>query len=187
MRTRHHVLHLMTNREWFESANAYVPDETYYMAPVRALLPAGWSARHEGVWFHCMPPGATMPVQGWKIHVSGTTHSAADLIAAVVPVLAENGVPFKCAADRILLSLINSKRWSRGGSGKFFTVYPRDTDHFVELLPKLDAVTKGFAGPYILSDRRYREQRRGVLPLRHAAGADGARCRRHAGVGVRQR
>ncbi len=180
MRTRHHVLHLMTNREWFESANAYVPDETYYMAPVRALLPRDWSARHEGVWFHCMPLDAAMPVQGWKIHVSGTTHSAAGLLAAVVPVLVENGVPFKCAADRILLSLINSKRWSRGGSGKFFTVYPRDTDQFAALLPKLDAVTKGFAGPYILSDRRYRDSgvvfyRYGTLQAQTALAVDGTR------------
>jgi hypothetical protein len=180
MRTRHHVLHLMTNREWFESANAYVPDETYYMAPVRALLPPDWSARHEGVWFHCLPPGAAMPVQGWKIHISGTTHSAAELIAAVVPVLAAGGVPFKCAADRILLSLINSKRWSRGGSGKFITVYPRDVEHFTELLPKLAAATAGFVGPYILSDRRYRDSgvvfyRYGTLQAQTALAVDGTR------------
>ena len=76
MRTRHHVLHLMANREWFESPNAYASDESYYIAPVRALLPAGWSARREGVWFQCMPPGAQIPPQGWKIHVSATTHTA---------------------------------------------------------------------------------------------------------------
>jgi hypothetical protein len=170
----------MTNREWFESANAYVPDEAYYMAPVRALLPPGWDARHEGVWFHCIPPGAAMPVQGWKIHLSGTTHSARELIAAVVPLLVADGVPFKCAADRILLSLINSKRWSRGGSGKFITIYPRDAEHFIELLPKLDAATTGFVGPYILSDRRYRDSgvvfyRYGTLQAQTALGVDGTR------------
>ena len=180
MRTRHHVLHLLTNRDWFESPNAYVPDAAYYMAPVRALLAPGWEARHEGVWFQCMPPGASMPLQGWKIHISGTTHSALALIAAVVPVLVRGGVPFKVAADRILLSLINSKRWSRGGSGKFMTIYPRDADHFAELLPVLDAATKDFAGPYILSDRRYRDSkvvfyRYGTLQSQPALAADGTR------------
>ncbi len=180
MRSRHHVLHLLTNREWFESANAYVPDPAYYMAPVRALLPAGWTTLHEGVWFHCLPPGGAMPRQGWKIHVSGTTHTAAALLAAVVPVLARDGVAFKTAADRILLSLINSKRWSRGGSGKFMTVYPRDADHFVALLARLDAVTRDFTGPYILSDRRYRESkvlfyRYGTLQAQTALAVNGTR------------
>ena len=180
MRTRHHVLHLLTNREWFESPNAYVPDAAYYMAPVRALLAPGWEARHEGVWFQCLPPGAEMPVQGWKIHISGTTHSARELIAAVVPILVRGGVPFKIAADRILLSLINSKRWSRGGSGKFMTIYPRNADHFAALLPVLDAATKEFVGPYILSDRRYRESkvvfyRYGTLQSQTALAADGTR------------
>ncbi len=180
MRTRHHVLHLLTNREWFESPNAYVPDEAYYMAPVRALLPAGWESRHEGVWFHCLPPGATIPVQGWKIHLSGTTHTAQALLAAVVPILVRERVPFKTAADRILLSLINSKRWSRGGSGKFMTVYPRDVEQFIALLALLDAATKEFAGPYILSDRRYRDSkvvfyRYGTLLSQTALAVDGTR------------
>ncbi|HEY6235922.1 MAG TPA: class III lanthionine synthetase LanKC, partial [Candidatus Elarobacter sp.] len=181
-------MHLLTNREWFESPNAYVPDAAYYMAPVRALLAPGWDARHEGVWFQCMPPAAVMPVQGWKIHVSGTTHSALELIAAVVPILVRGGVPFKTAADRILLSLINSKRWSRGGSGKFMTIYPRDADHFAELLPQLDAATKDFVGPYILSDRRYRDSkvvfyRYGTLQSQTALAADGRRVPVFVGAG----
>ncbi len=180
MRSRHHVLHLLTNREWFESANAYVPDPAFAMVPVRARLPPDWTTLHEGVWFHCLPPGGAMPRQGWKIHVSGTTHTAHELLAAVVPVLVNEGVAFKLAADRILLSLINSKRWSRGGSGKFMTVYPRDADHFTALLARLHAVTRGFAGPYILSDRRYPESkvlfyRYGTLQAQTALAVDGRR------------
>ena len=180
MRTRHHVLHLIANREWFESPNAYVPDESFCMAPVRALLPSGWEARREGVWFQCMPPGAAIPAQGWKIHLSGTTHTARELIAAVVPLLVNEAVPFKCAADRILLSLINGKRWSRGGSGKFITIYPRDAAQFAALLPQVDEVTRSFAGPYVLSDRRYRESnvvfyRYGTLRDQTALAVDGKR------------
>ena len=180
MRTRHHVLHLLGNREWFESVNAYVPDESYYVAPVRALLPAGWNARRDGVWFHCAPPGAEIPAQGWKIHLSATTHSANALLDAVVPLLVRERVAFKCAADRILLSLMNSKRWSRGGSGKFVTVYPREVAQFLALLPLLDDATRDLVGPYILSDRRYRESkvvfyRYGTLLAQQALAVDGKR------------
>src|SRR6202035_3312762 len=56
-------------------------------------------------------------------------------------------------------SYLNSKRWDRGGSGKVITVYPRDETHFRALIETLHAATRALTGPYVLSDRRYRDSR----------------------------
>ena len=60
-------------------------------------------------------------------------------------------------ADNRLLSYVNSKRWGRGSSGKFITIYPPNSDSFGTLIEELGSETAGFVGPYILSDRRYRD------------------------------
>src|SRR5581483_5176654 len=64
---------------------------------------------------------------------------------------------FKFALDSYVLSLLNGKNWPRGSSGKFITVYPRDSQHFVQLIEELHQATLGRKGPYILSDQRYEE------------------------------
>ncbi|HKN89204.1 MAG TPA: hypothetical protein VJ622_02895, partial [Acidimicrobiia bacterium] len=55
----------------------------------RALLPAegdGWRFSVEGPWAFATPVGARSPEQGWKLHISATEASAADVLATVVPV-----------------------------------------------------------------------------------------------------
>ena len=150
------------------------------MEPARQLLPDGWQIHREGIWAYCDGPNRSIPGEGWKLHVSGTTHTATSLIERLVPVFVDEDVSFKFAADRILLSLMNGKRWNRGGSGKFMTIYPRDVDHFKRLARRIDEQTQGFEGPYILTDRRYMDSkvvyyRYGTMLPQSALSADGRR------------
>jgi len=122
----------------------------------------------------------SIPGEGWKIHVSGTTHTARGLIERLVPLYVEEGVSFKFAADRILLSMMNGKRWNRGGSGKFMTIYPRDLEQFKRLVARMDERTRDFDGPYILSDRRFSDSRvvyyrYGTMLPQSALSSDGRR------------
>src|ERR1700729_1154228 len=47
----------------------------------------------------------------------------------------------------------------RGSSGKFLTVYPPTDERFVEIADWLAEALDGIDGPYILSDRRYRDSK----------------------------
>src|SRR5205823_13542919 len=92
--------------------------------------------------------------------ISATSGNAQQILGAVIDTLLKKGeTAFKFVVDRAMLSLINSKVWPRGGSGKFITVYPRDNRAFLELIEDLDRATRTLTGPYILSDHRYKESR----------------------------
>ena len=64
-----------------------------------------------------------------------------------------------------MLTAINGKRWPRGGSGKFITAYPRSVEDFRQVIADLHAALSGYAGPSVLTDRRYRDSR--VLHYRY--------------------
>ncbi len=74
---------------------------------------------------------------------------------------------FKVAADPVIFALLNSKQFPRGNSGKFVTIYPANLPQFKAALEDLYRLTgdRALSGPYILSDRRYRDSR--VLHYRY--------------------
>jgi class IV lanthipeptide synthase len=117
---------------------------------------AEWRFSVEGPWALATPAGANSPEQGWKLHISATEASAADVLAATVPVLVAEGVPFKVAATHTIVRLLNSTHADRASGGKFLTIYPGDDDQAVRLAEACHRATEGLAGPVILSDRAYR-------------------------------
>jgi hypothetical protein len=128
-------------------------------ASARALVEAAgdrWRFSVEGPWAHATPAGVEVPEQGWKLHVSATGASAADVLAATVPLLVAEGVPFKFAAGQRIVRLLNSTHADRASGGKFLTVYPADDTQAVRLAEACHLATEGLAGPVILSDRAYR-------------------------------
>ncbi|MFB6848459.1 class III lanthionine synthetase LanKC [Streptomyces sp. NPDC056373] len=144
------------------------PITSEYRDALRRLLPETWILQRGDVWLHARGPAeAEAPAQGFKIHVSATPAHALRLLDLVVPVCVGFGVEFKTAGDPVLLGLLNSKLQERGRSGKFMTVYPPDEGVFTELIEALYRRTADEAveGPYILSDRRYRDS--GVLFYRY--------------------
>lgn len=142
------------DREFFESYGARPLDERDFVEAVRDIVPAGWQMHRSGIWMHCLPSDAPLPAQGWKIHISSTATTAPIVLSIAAATLSVLGVAFKFAGDARIHAAINGKRWSRGGSGKFITVYPKDSDTFRYTVKELQAVLTGYEGPYILSDRR---------------------------------
>jgi class III lanthionine synthetase len=158
MPSRQNPLYRLLNKDYHESFSAYTPRLQDFHALVSSRLPRDWEIHRNGIWFHCAQPPNSLPQQGWKIHVSATPANAGEVLRRVIEVLFARGdTNFKFALDMSVLFLLNGKNWSRGGSGKFITIYPPDNQRFLELLEQVDAATTGLRGPYVLSDRRYRE------------------------------
>jgi hypothetical protein len=153
------LLETLASRDFYESMDHYVADLAL-VDVVKQHLPPDWKLRRvNGVWFGCHPPIARRtPPQGWKIHISATVGDAINVLTAVVPILRDHQISFKFALDNRVLSLMNGKSWLRQGAGKFITIYPHE-DQFAGLIEELHQATRAFSGPYILSDRRYRNSR----------------------------
>jgi hypothetical protein len=131
---------------------------------VIACQESGWHIVRSGVWTHVMPaddnPNATELLrQGWKIHVSATNMNCKEILQHVSRLAIERTIQFKFANDTETLRLMTSKRWTRGGSGKFITLYPPSDHAFHSFLESADQLLKEFSGSYILSDKRYRSNK----------------------------
>lgn len=153
-------LYCLVHKDYYEDLSVYRPEERDFYEAVFSELPSGWSIDRQGIWFFCYPFLNVMPDQGWKIHISATPANAREILHRITSVLFKwSDTSFKFAVDMNVLFLINSKNWSRGGSGKFITIYPPDNRHFLEIIEELHNVTRDFCGPYILSDHRYKDSR----------------------------
>lgn len=166
-----HLLFSIAHPEWYESLDYYHPNDDL-LSTLRAHIPPTWWLRRTETWFHVTPPNVNLPKQGWKIHVSATPANCQDVLNSVVPVCVRMEAAFKLLLDRRLVRLSTSKGWGREASGKFITVYPTCDDHFKALIEALHQSTQGLAGPYILSDRRYKDSR--VVHYRYG-GIDGTK------------
>lgn len=133
------------------------------VAPLLAVHGRGWQIRRIGVWSHVLPPADSgmpaLPAQGWKIHLSAIEENCKSILKSVADLLLLHDVQFKFANDCRTMRMMTSKRWPRGGSGKFITVYPRTESEFKQLLELLYQEVGSNVGSYILSDRRYKDSR----------------------------
>lgn len=75
------------------------------------------------------------------------------------PVLVREEAAFKFAADETILHLLVSKQCPRGSGAKFITVYPTSPSEFLKLIELIHLATTRQTGPYILSDRRYKDSK----------------------------
>ncbi|MEU4565588.1 class III lanthionine synthetase LanKC [Micromonospora sp. NPDC023956] len=169
--------------------NYCLADPTFYDLPTARVaavpgfgtgrsLPPGWGVRTRGPWTMVSPERPGLPAQGWKIHVSTTPADATDTLEVVWRHCVDRNVPFKHLADATTLMLSNMKYADRASSGKFITIYPRDTAELHELLVDLDRVLGGRPGPYILSDVRWNA---GPLYVRYGGFAE-RYCRTEEGA-----
>ena len=111
----------------------------------------------DGDWSYSRPLRGDDPAQGWKLHVSATILSAAEVFARAEPILRERDALFKVPCRLELLRSLNSGLADFSQIGKFLTVYPRSTDEAVKLARELHRATRGLAGPRIPFDARYRK------------------------------
>jgi serine/threonine protein kinase len=118
-------------------------------------LPADWRSDRVGDWSAAIPTAVSLPLQGWKIHLSATLENANEIIERAWDYCVSRRIPFKFLPTKIAVLLHNAKYAPRGSSGKVVTIYPADEAELEHVLAELDAVVGGMAGPYILSDLRY--------------------------------
>ena len=155
-------MYMLSSELFYEPFESHYEPSTEYISLVQDLLPdlAGdWFPTRDGFWFHIHPEKFALPDQGWKVHVSATLANGDSILKRVARIALTNKVPFKFAVDRNILSLISSKKWNRGSSGKFITLYPLDLPGFESLLDQLYEELREEEGPYILSDKRYKDCR----------------------------
>ncbi len=108
------------------------------------------------IWRLSRHPVSNDPTEGWKIHVTATVLSAADVLSRAVPILRKYNALYKVAARPEVLVSLNSGIPDFSQIGKFLTVYPRSADEAVDLARALHRATAGLVGPRIPFDARYR-------------------------------
>jgi hypothetical protein len=110
----------------------------------------------DGDWSYSRPVSEDDPEQGWKLHVSATILSAAEIFARAEPILRRNNALFKVPCRLELLRSLNSGLADFSQIGKFLTVYPRSTDEALKLARELHPAFCGLPGPRIPFDVQYR-------------------------------
>ncbi|MBJ6759975.1 hypothetical protein JGU66_04315 [Myxococcaceae bacterium JPH2] len=144
--------------EYFETLSRF-PATSGYAELLKSLLPPDWSVNRFDIFLQAGSERTILKPQGFKIHLSAPVAEAATLLQRVAPLCARAEVMFKIIAAPMLLRFLNSKRYSRNGSGKFITLYPKDEPTFLALIEQLYQATRDLTGPYILSDKRYRDSK----------------------------
>ncbi|MFI7673262.1 class III lanthionine synthetase LanKC [Actinophytocola sp. NPDC049390] len=124
-----------------------------------SAMPPDWAEVTEGMWRFWRPAGHTTPRQGWKVHVSARPDRLSPVLDVVARACADHGVPFKHLSARLHFLLLNHKHAARPQSGKFCALYPADEAAARAIMERLRADLSDEDGPYILSDRRYRDSR----------------------------
>jgi tRNA A-37 threonylcarbamoyl transferase component Bud32 len=117
---------------------------------VRPLRPTS------GPWLYSTTARADDPTQGWKLHVSATVLSAAEILRCAEPILRKHRALFKVPRRLELLISLNAGLTDFSQIGKFLTAYPRSTEEALVLARELHSATRGMAGPRIPFDEPYR-------------------------------
>jgi class IV lanthipeptide synthase len=112
----------------------------------------------DGDWSYSRPLREDDPAQGWKLHISATILSAAQVFARAEPILRARDALFKVPCRLELLKSLNSGLADFSQIGKFLTIYPRSIDEAVKLARELHCATRGLSGPRIPFDARYRKE-----------------------------
>jgi hypothetical protein len=144
--------------------SGYVPDPEY-ASVVQPLLPRHWRLQVGPMWTQIVNPIPRRRTQGWKIHLTARLEDAIRALEIVTAIVPKSDTEFKFASDKNCHSHLLSKNIARQSSGKFITIYPQTDAIFSELLETLYANCGELRGPYILSDKQYRDS--GVLFYRY--------------------
>ncbi len=149
-----------TNHDFFDTLDHYTPKNDRYINIVKSFLPDQWELKYQtGVWRHVVPPIESNKGEGFKIHLSTIPKDAEALLEHIAPILIEHELAFKFLPDYWMLDLCNSQAFFKAASGKFVTIYPPSTAVFKDVIEKLYSATLGLKGPYILSDRVYKDSK----------------------------
>ncbi|MCX5232488.1 class III lanthionine synthetase LanKC [Streptomyces sp. NBC_00233] len=122
-------------------------------------VPPGLRGVAQGIWTAWGGPRTGLAEQGWKIHVSARLDRAQHVLDTVAGICFSEGVPFKHLSARLFFLFLHHKHAGRAQAGKFCAVFPPDTATARLLLERLRDALDGEEGPYVLTDRRFRDSR----------------------------
>jgi hypothetical protein len=159
----------MTDPVFYDSPTAGTEPGDEFLPADRLPLPDGWRRSTMDIWTVVHHDGASLPSQGWKIHVSATPGNARRVLERTWDHCISAGICFKFLRTAGVLVAQNTKYADRGGSGKFLTLYPVDEAQLEETLRRLGDLLRGEPGPYVLSDLRWEE---GPLHVRYGGFVD---------------
>lgn len=144
-------------------------------------VPGGWVAHRHDIRTTWDAPDVVTPDQGWKVHLSARLDRAPDVLDIVAEACFAERVRFKHLHAELFFLQLHHKHGPRQQSRKFCAAYPADEATARRLLDRLAAALADEAGPYVLTDRRYRDSQR-ALPLGRLALACPAPPQRDAGT-----
>lgn len=148
----------VSNKYFFQDIDGFKINSGDYLDEVKAILPSNWEISRSGIYIYCQNRDAfDIPIQGWKIHVSSNIYNGNAILKIVSELAKEENFPFKFLGDKALHSITIQKPYPRSQSGKFITIYPKDTNHFIKVIEELYQKMKGMDGPYVLTDKRYKD------------------------------
>ncbi|MFE5947127.1 class III lanthionine synthetase LanKC [Streptomyces sp. NPDC056480] len=138
-------------------------------------VPPGLRGVAQGIWTAWGSPRTGLAEQGWKIHVSARLDRAQHVLDTVARICFSEGVPFKHLSARLFFLFLHHKHAGRAQAGKFCAAYPPDTATARRLLERLRDALDGEEGPYVLTDRRFRDSR--TVHYRYGSFAGRSRLR----------
>lgn len=142
-------------------------------------LPPGWVGIESGVWTQWHLPGRTDLIgDGWKVHVSARPERVQHVLDKAAEVCFRHEVSFKHLSTELFFWWTHEKLAHRPQSGKFIAAYPADVETARHLMEALREALADERGPYILTDRRYKDSstvyyRYGAFLRRFRPRADG--------------
>ena len=146
------------NRFYEEFGRADLPYE--FEHDVRAMASTADEVVANGYWVICRPAGlAPLSDHGWKIHISSVPSQTKEALRLLATEFRRQPFHFKCLRDQRMVLAATSRAWPTGQVGKIITIYPADAAQTRSLLARLHPVFADIVGPYILTDRRYRDSR----------------------------
>lgn len=146
----------IVSSDFYEPLSSYQPTSEL-ISIAHSLAPYNWNKYRVDIWYHVRPAISTLPSQGWKIHISATPKNCSEILQHVIRICVESNASFKFALDSFLVTYLTGKGTQRQGGGKFITIYPANDHHFRHLLGKLYEELRAYSGPYVLSDKRYKD------------------------------
>ena len=165
----------------FADKDFYAPLETAEdpgtrLSPRR--VPEGWRSHESGLWTQWDLHGLGGVQEGWKVHVSAHPDRLHEVLDTASAVLFDEGVTFKHLSAYLFYRWLHNKHGGRAQGGKFIAAYPSDVERADRIMERLRVALAEEQGPYILTDRRFRDSR--TVHYRYGAfvpltrmGADG--------------
>lgn len=146
----------LADARFYEDLGHFLPDGDLDHL-VRSVESPDVRITRRGPWVVCAPSDLPLPRHGWKIHISVVPEQAERAVRIVLAEFARQPFHFKVLRATDLVVSATSRWWQTGQVGKVFALYPTDADDCRAMLERLYPALDGLAGPYVLTDRRYRD------------------------------